>query len=59
VARVVTKGAPEDFWFSGPYGWYFDVVIELDPIPCAGRRQLWALPEEVRNQILKQMTKSG
>lgn len=58
LAQVVTKGAPEDFWFSGPYGWYFDDVIELDPIPCGGRRQLWALPEQVRNQVLGQMTKS-
>ena len=58
IRSVITEGSSDDFWFSGPYGWHFENVIRLEPVPCPGRRQLWTLPDAIRSEIIGQLTKS-
>ena len=46
LAEVLT--ASESPWFSGPYGWRLDNVVQLPaPVPCKGAQGLWSLPSDV------------
>lgn len=38
-------------WFCGPFGWRFDQVTKIEPVPCKGAQKLWALPPAVLAQV--------
>ena len=52
VARLVDVVVQsDDPWFQGPYGWVLEDVRFIDPVPCAGNRKLWLVPEAVEEQV--------
>lgn len=54
VARLaaVEDEAPEDgdYW-CGPWGWRFDRVQAIEPVPCKGAQGLWRLPPGVLGAV--------
>jgi hypothetical protein len=41
---------PADFdsrWFVGDFGWVFDDVVPIEPVPCRGAQGLWQVPPPV------------
>lgn len=57
LSRVVQQS--DSPWWMGPYGWEFDELVELTPIPCPGSRRLWDVPAHVRAQVVKQLEAKG
>ena len=56
VAAVVTDTSqlPPDqrFWFSGPYGWVLEDVVQiLPPVDCRGYQGAWTLPDDVERLV--------
>ncbi len=54
VEGFVTKDdAPEDPWFTGPYGWLLGEVTAIPPVPCRGSLGLWKMPDRVRHSVIE------
>lgn len=50
--KAAIDGLVEDMFFSGPYGWVFDLVrVVTPPIPCRGNRKLWDLPIDAERAL--------
>lgn len=43
-------------WWVGPVGWVFGRVLALpEPVPCKGAQGLWVLPQDVRDNVVRQV----
>lgn len=58
VARfdgVVRAAPPSDIadpaWFFGPVGWLLRDACAIRPVPCAGSRGLWPIPQDVAARV--------
>lgn len=41
----------DDPWWTGPVGWLFEDVVEIEPVPCRGAQRLWTVPPEVEHVV--------
>lgn len=52
VARLVrVVEVSDDPWFVGPYGWWLEEVVQIEPIACSGAQGLWDVPIEVLRDV--------
>lgn len=49
LADVVTESTSP--WFVGPFGWVLAEKVAIEPVPCSGKLGLWALPDDVLEQV--------
>lgn len=47
--------ASDSPWFFGPVGWVKASVTPIDPIPCRGALGLWAVPEDIAEEIRRRV----
>lgn len=40
-----------DPWWCGPVGWYLRAPVVVPPVPCAGGRGLWLVPEDTAEDL--------
>lgn len=50
---VTEADAPDDPWFTGPYGWVLRDVVAIPPVACRGGQGLWKLPPRVRHTVIE------
>lgn len=43
IAESRLHGKP---WLFGRFGWCFDEVVPVDPVPCRGAQKLWRVPAD-------------
>jgi len=50
--KAYVRAQAATLWYSGPYGWVVDQVVELPrPISCPGQVKLWQMPISIQHLV--------
>lgn len=55
VGHARDGAAKRDPWFCpmrpGNFGWVFDKIVAIQPVPCRGAQSLWTVPDDVAAKV--------